>query len=42
MGRQIDWPSLDVFCALEGIDDAELLIRQLLTLRDYIAAQPTG
>lgn len=38
MGSRIHWPSLDVFCALEGIDDAELLIRKLLILRDTIAA----
>lgn len=35
MGNQIEWGALDVLCELYGADDPELIIVQLLAIRDH-------
>ena len=34
MGAEIQWAALDVICELLGIEDVELLITQLIVIRD--------
>lgn len=35
MGGQIDWAGLPLVADLLGVDDLEMLITQLLTIRDH-------
>jgi len=39
MGGEINWQALEHVNAIVGVDDPELLVRALVTMRDHLRAQ---
>lgn len=35
MGYKIDWEAMPYLCEIYGVDDPELLLMQLIVIRDY-------